>query len=477
VALDALRASVMIADAGLNITYVNPAALGLMREAEADLRKELPGFSADKLIGSNIDSFHKNPSHQRTMLQSLARPHATTIRIGARVFDLLVTPLERGGRRSGFAVEWSDARERLLNVDYAAQIAAIGRYQAVVEFKPDGTIVTANENFLRTVGYSLPEVVGRHHSMFMPPKERDSQEYAAFWKALRQGEARSGQFKRMTKSGAEIWIEGAYNPVLDSNGNVAKVVKFASDVTAQVALLGNLKGLIDRNFAEIDSAINLSSTEAGAAAAAADEMSTDVQAVAASAEELAASIGEIAQSMAKSRSATDGAFQQATEVGRNTDTLAQAAQAMNGIVGLIRSVASQINLLALNATIEAARAGDAGKGFAVVASEVKNLAVQAAKATEQISGEIDGIQTIAGQVAAALGAIRDAVTTVRESVTITASAVEEQSAVTRSMSSNMQSASQAVTTISANITEISSAVLQAAQAVAKTKEAAQVLVR
>jgi methyl-accepting chemotaxis protein len=150
---------------------------------------------------------------------------------------------------------------------------------------------------------------------------------------------------------------------------------------------------------------------------------------------------------------------------------------MNGIVGLIRSIASQINLLALNATIEAARAGEAGKGFAVVASEVKNLAVQAAKATEQISGEIEGIQATSTQVADALGAIREAVTSVRESVALTAAAVEEQSAVTRSMSANMQSAAGAVSTVSASVTEISAAVLQAAQAVAKTKQAARVLVR
>ena len=150
---------------------------------------------------------------------------------------------------------------------------------------------------------------------------------------------------------------------------------------------------------------------------------------------------------------------------------------MNGIVGLIRSVASQINLLALNATIESARAGEAGKGFAVVASEVKNLAVQAAKATEQISAEITGIQTTSVAVADALGAIRDAVTMVRDSVTVTAAAVEEQSAVTRDMSANMHNASTSVHTVSNNITEIAAAVLAAGQAVSKTKEAARVLAR
>jgi PAS domain S-box-containing protein len=467
----------MIADADLNITYMNPAVVGLMREAEDDLRRELPRFSVATLIGSNIDVFHKDPSHQRTMLGALRQPHNATIRLGKRMFDLLVTPLFENDRRTGFVVEWADSAERLLNVDYAAQIAAITRSQMVVELAVDGTIVTANENFCRAIGYTLAELRSKPHSALVDPDERQGKAYTEMWAALRRGEFQSGQFKRIGKNNRELWLEGAYNPILDINGKVAKIVKFGTDISAQVALLANLKNLIDRNFGEIDGAIGLSAQEANSASAAAGETSSNVQSVAASAEELAASIAEISQSMAKSRAATESAFQQAIAVQQSTDTLTQAAQAMSGIVGLIRSVASQINLLALNATIEAARAGEAGKGFAVVASEVKNLAVQAAKATEQISNEIDGLQNTSAAVAGALGGIRDAVTTVRESVTLTAAAVEEQSAVTQSMSANMQTAASAVSTITANITEISSAVVQAGQAVNKTKEAARVLAR
>lgn len=135
-ALNALRANVMMADANLNITYMNDAALSLMQEAEADLRAELPRFSVATLIGSNIDVFHKNPSHQRAMLARLEKPHSATIWVGKRAFDLLVSPLHVQGRRAGFVVEWADAKARLLNVDYAAQIAAISRSQAVVQFTP-----------------------------------------------------------------------------------------------------------------------------------------------------------------------------------------------------------------------------------------------------------------------------------------------------------------------------------------------------
>jgi PAS domain S-box-containing protein len=477
IALNALRTNVMIADNDLNITYMNPAVRALMQEAEAELKQELPRFSVASLIGSNIDIFHKNPGHQRKMLATLEKPHSAMIRVGTRVFDLLVSPLIENRKRIGFVVEWADAKDRLTNLEYAARNIAIDRSQAVIEFTLEGNVITANDNFLKALGYRLDEVRGQQHRMFVEPGLRDSRVYQDFWDSLRRGEFHAEQFKRIGKNGKEVWIEASYNPVLDLQGKVSKIVKFATDITVQVQLLANLKALIDLNFGEIDSAIGLSTSEASSASIAAGETSANVQSVAASAEQLAASIGEISRSMANSRSATENAFEQIISVGKNTETLASAALAMNGIVGLIRSVASQINLLALNATIESARAGDAGKGFAVVASEVENLAVQAAKATEQISAEIVGIQTTSTAVAGALGAIRDAITTVRESVTLTASAVEEQSAVTRDMSANMQNASGSVSTVSANITEISSAVLQAAQAVAKTKEAARVLVR
>ena len=475
--LNALRTNVMIADNDLNITYMNPSVVNMMKEAEAELKKDLPRFNVATLIGSNIDIFHKDPIHQRTMLTALVKPHAATINVGGRAFDLLVTPLTDNGKRIGFCVEWSDARERLLNADYAERIAAISRAQAVIEFAPNGTIVTANENFLRLMGYTLEELKGKPHRMFVDPAYAASQDYEQFWDKLRRGQHQAAQFKRIDNRGKAVWIEASYNPIKGADGKVAKIVKYATDITVQTELLANLKTLIDQNFSEIDSAIDLSSSEARSASAAAGETSGNVNSVAASAEELAASIAEISQSMANSRTATEHAFEQVVAVGKNTDTLAESAQAMNGIVGLIRSVASQINLLALNATIESARAGDAGKGFAVVASEVKNLAVQAGKATDQIASEIEGIQITSTAVVDALEAIRDAITSVRESVAVTASAVEEQSAVTQGMSANMQNASGAVSTVSANISQISSAVLQAGEAVRKTKEAARVLVR
>jgi methyl-accepting chemotaxis protein len=368
-------------------------------------------------------------------------------------------------------------RQKMEFADLRGQVDAINKSQAVIAFELDGTVIDANDNFLRALGYRLDEVKGKHHSMFVEPAYRSSADYTEFWRKLRAGEFQAAQYKRIGKGGREVWIEASYNPIFDLNGKPFKVVKFATDITRQIELLAQLKQLIDLNFAEIDSAIGRTSQQANAAAHAAQETSGNVQMVASAAEELAASVGEISQSMTQSRSASDAAFDRVTAVGDATRKLSAAAQSMGGIVGLIQNIAGQINLLALNATIESARAGEAGRGFAVVANEVKNLANQAAHATEQISNEIEGVQSVSSDVVQALGEIRTSIERVREYVSATASAVEEQSAVTRDMSANMQSASAAVSTISTNINEITTAVLQAEGAVTKTKEAAQVLAR
>ena len=357
------------------------------------------------------------------------------------------------------------------------QVKAIGKSQAVISFDLDGNILDANANFLAAVGYSLPEIRGKHHSMFVEPGMRTSPEYLEFWRRLKKGEFQAAQYKRIGKGGREIWIEASYNPILDASGRPYKVVKYATDVTQQVGLLINLRGMIETNFGEIDAAVGQSTREASSASQAASATSSNVQMMASAAEELAASVREIAQSMATSRVATDIAFAEAKSANEYTDKLSSAAEAMGGIINLIQSIAGQINLLALNATIESARAGEAGRGFAVVASEVKNLASQAAKATEQISTEIDAVRSVSSGVVEALTKIRNSVETMRNHVVGAASAVEQQSAVTQEMSSNMQDASQAVTLIADNIGTISAAVGKVSQAVDTTKNAARVLAR
>ncbi len=242
-ALATLVSCVMLADTDLNITYMNGGVKALLTEAEAELREELPDFSVASLIGRNIDAFHKNPTHQRAMLAKLSKVHRATIRIGQRSFDLVASPLfDPSGKRLGTAVEWTNAAERLLNLDYGAQIAAIGRSQAVIEFNLDGTVLSANPNFCATLGYTLEEIRGKHHSMFTEPAYRSSMQYQQFWEKLNRGEFDSGEYKRIGKGGKEVWIQASYNPIMDASGKPFKVVKYATDITAQKLKAADFEG-------------------------------------------------------------------------------------------------------------------------------------------------------------------------------------------------------------------------------------------
>jgi methyl-accepting chemotaxis protein len=119
--------------------------------------------------------------------------------------------------------------------DARSQLDAIGRAQAVIEFKLDGTIITANDNFCRAMGYGLDEIVGRHHRMFVDPAYAASGEYQQFWETLRRGEAMSAEYRRLGKGGREVWIQASYNPIFDLNGKPYKVVKYATDATDATA--------------------------------------------------------------------------------------------------------------------------------------------------------------------------------------------------------------------------------------------------
>ncbi|KYG21951.1 histidine kinase [Bradyrhizobium sp. AT1] len=308
-----------------------------------------------------------------------------------------------------FATDVTASKVR--NADLAGQIEAIGKSQAVIEFNMDGTIITANANFLGALGYSLAEIKGHHHSMFVEPSERDGTAYREFWDALNRGQYQAAEYKRIGKGGKEVYIQASYNPILDLNGKPFKVVKYATDVTRQVLVrLGNerVRGMMES--------------------------------VAAGSEELNASVREISEAMTKSRETAMGAVEQVSTADAQAQRLTEAAHAMSGIVELINNITGQINLLALNATIESARAGEAGRGFAVVASEVKSLANQAKQATDKIGQEIGSLNSISGDVVSALGSIKQAIYNVSEYVTSTAAAVEEQSTVTNEMSNSMQRA-------------------------------------
>lgn len=302
-------------------------------------------------------------------------------------------------------------QQKLKAADSDGQMEAIRKSQAVIEFRMDGNIITANQNFLDTLGYSLDEIRDRHHSMFVDPMERGSAAYGEFWASLNRGIYQAAEYRRIGKGGREVWIQASYNPIFDLNGKPFKVVKYATDITMQA--MARMKAERARSL---------------------------IESVAAGSEEMNASIREISETMVKSRQTAEAAVSQVETADIQAQRLTSAAHAMGGIVGLIGDITGQINLLALNATIESARAGEAGRGFAVVASEVKNLANQAKQATDKISSEIESLNGISGDVVSALVTIKQAIEHVNEFVTSTAAAVEEQSTVTSDMSDNMQRA-------------------------------------
>ena len=326
--------------------------------------------------------------------------------------------------------------QKLRGAELSAQVAAIGRAQAVIEFTPAGEVITANENFLTTLGYRLDEIRGQHHRMFVEPAHAQSNEYREFWQRLNGGAFVSAEFKRIAKGGREVWILASYNPIFDLGGKVIKVVKFATDVTERVRAVNevtaalrhladnDLTHRLDRAFApsfeELRADFNHSAdkvgrtlSDIGAAASAirsgsveistaSDDLSRRTEQQAASLEQTAAALDEITATLKKSaQSATHvrevvGTANKDAE--RSGQVVQQAVTAMGAIeassreigqiIGVIDEIAFQTNLLALNAGVEAARAGDAGRGFAVVASEVRALAQRSAEAAKEIKGLI-----------------------------------------------------------------------------------------
>jgi len=336
-----------------------------------------------------------------------------------------------------YATDVSEQKQRY--ADFAGQINAISKAQAVIEFNMDGTIITANDNFLNALGYNLSEVQGQHHSMFVEPAFKASAEYQQFWAQLNRGEYEAKEYKRIGKGGKEVWIQASYNPIMDLNEKPFKVVKYATDVSEQKAfqtmienvlnetsrvmeslsqgdLTQQMAGVFTGQFAQLQSAVNDSlnnllqvvtkiggvaeSVNAGSAEISqgnvnlsqrTEDQASSLEETASSMEEMTSTVKQNADNARQANQLAIAARDQA-EVGGTVvkgaivamEEINTSSKKIADIIGVIDEIAFQTNLLVLNASVEAARAGDQGRGFAVVASEVRNLAGRSATAAKEI---------------------------------------------------------------------------------------------
>ena len=421
--------NILFADSDLVLQYANPASIKTLKTLE----QYLP-VTVDKMVGQNIDIFHKNPQHQRKLLGDPRNlPHKAQIQLGPETLELDVSAIyDQKKNYTGAMVNWSVITEKLKLKKETEELIRLEKERTEdLDYKVGQVLEVVNAAAQGDISRQL-------NVMGSDPVGQVGQALADFIANMR---VNIGSFG---KSGEEL------------NLSSSELISVSQQLSA--------------NAEE-------TSAQAGVVSAASEEVSTNVQVVATGTEEMTASIKEISQSASQAAQIADSAVKTVAHTNKTITTLGESSADIGQVVKVITEIAGQTNLLALNATIEAARAGEAGKGFAVVANEVKELANQTAKATEDISQKIQVIQSDTKNAVDAMDEITRVINEVNDISGTIASAVEEQSATTNEMSRNVTEAAKGVQEIAQNITGVAQAASDTSQGAIVTEQTAQKLTR
>ncbi|MDO9054102.1 MAG: methyl-accepting chemotaxis protein [Gallionella sp.] len=351
-ALDNASTGVMIADTDLNIIYLNKSVQTMLKSAEADIRKDLPNFNADTLLGTNIDGFHKKPEHQRQLLKTFTATYDATLKIGGRTFRLSANPVfNAAGQRLGASVEWIDA---------TAEVAIEDEVDAIVRAAVAGDLskridLHDKQGFMKTLSTGINELTGVAENVISDAVEVIECVSAGDLSRTIERDYQ-GMFKRLKDA---------------TNGTVEKLSETISDVRLAADSLS--------------SAAEEISATAQSLSQSASEQAASVEETSASIEQMSASVSQNAENAKVTDGMAAKAAAEATEGGTAVKSTVTAMKQIAAKIGIIDDIAYQTNLLALNAAIEAARAGEHGKGFAVVAAEVRKLAERSQVAAREIS--------------------------------------------------------------------------------------------
>ncbi len=377
-------------------------------------------------------------------------------------------------------------QRKLQTLDYEGQLSAISKSQAVIEFNMDGTVITANENFLKTLGYQLNEIVGKHHNMFCEDTYKNSNDYKDFWKRLNNGQFDSGEYLRLGKGGKHIWIQASYNPIMDIDNKPFKVVKYATDITDKKNLIFEIDKKVQGLTGSLNHLSNAAESMSQSAqttmnsshevSVASEQINQAVSDLSEKIESMLSSITSIAETSAQGEKVAQEAKSQSRSTTEAMMQLNEESTKIGETIHIITQIAFQTNILSLNAAVEAATAGEAGKGFAVVAQEVRNLASRSDEAAKEITNAIALIQSL---VKSALGSINNIDNTIQNisemSSTISRSMTSQQT-ITNDLASTALEVSQGVNEISNNMVSVSRSAENSGKKSVETMDATEDLI-